>query len=299
MYCKLFSSITESSLMEEPMEVRYVFLMLLAVADWHGYVRGSDDALARRFNIPLTVLTTSVDRLLQPDSRSNSPQQEGRRLVRPDTGVGYQIVNYETYRNMRDDNHRRKYLREYQQRRRAASKQAVNSCKQLSTSLTHTDTDTDIRSTSNKGGRESCAVEPPPGFPKTEDEAKASAETTGVPPEFASSYYNLTVGRGYCDSKGVAIRSWPHAVKAAHEISASWQAERDKKAAAKPPNSRPLTVLDLKTIRDTKVTRATELLRHRSETAFGHTWTDDEKRKEYVHVRMEIKELNKRIEGMA
>jgi hypothetical protein len=51
MYAKLMSRITESSLMEEGIPVRYTFMMLLAIADPKGYVVGTDVAIARRLNM--------------------------------------------------------------------------------------------------------------------------------------------------------------------------------------------------------------------------------------------------------
>ena len=40
MYAKLMSRITESSLMDEEIVVRYTFMMMLAIADPQGYVIG-------------------------------------------------------------------------------------------------------------------------------------------------------------------------------------------------------------------------------------------------------------------
>lgn len=125
MYAKLFSRITESSLMEEPINVRYVFVMMLAIADPKGYVIGTDVAIARRLNMPTNEFQRCADVLMQPDEDSNSKEEEGRRILQSDGERGYKIVNYLTYRDMQDQEQRREYMRTYMQKRR--EKKRVNS----------------------------------------------------------------------------------------------------------------------------------------------------------------------------
>ncbi len=118
MYAKLFSRITESSLMEESVNVRYVFIMLLAIADPEGVVIGTDVAVSRRLNIPLQEFKNCVEILSKPDANSNSAKHDGKRLIPNDGERGYLIVNYTTYRGIRDEEERRAYMREYMRRRR-------------------------------------------------------------------------------------------------------------------------------------------------------------------------------------
>jgi hypothetical protein len=134
MYAKLFSRITESSLMEEPINVRYTFVMLLAIADPQGYVIGTDVAICRRLNMALAEFQQCLAVLLEPDPHSNSKEHDGRRVVESDGERGYRLVNYLTYRQMKDQQERREYMREYMQKRRG--KQDVNSCKQPLAKLT-------------------------------------------------------------------------------------------------------------------------------------------------------------------
>lgn len=119
MYAKLFGRITESSLMEEEITTRYVFVMFLAMADPRGYVIGTDLAISRRLNMPLRDFEAAVTVLLAPDPNSNSLEEEGRRIVSSDTERGYRIVNYVTYRNTRDEDSRREYQRNYRSKYRA------------------------------------------------------------------------------------------------------------------------------------------------------------------------------------
>ncbi len=113
MYAKLFSRITESSLMEEDILTRYTFMMLLAIADPHGAIIGTDVALARRLNMALADFQTAIEHLMAPDPNSNSPAEEGRRVVRSDGERGYKLVNFLHYRSIRDEEHRRAFMRQY------------------------------------------------------------------------------------------------------------------------------------------------------------------------------------------
>lgn len=113
MFAKLFSRITESSLMEQPVMTRWVFVGLLAIADPQGHVIGTDVAIARRLNVSPDEFMEALQALMAPDPDSNSPEMEGRRVVESDCGRGYRLVNYLTYRNMRDEDQRREYMRGY------------------------------------------------------------------------------------------------------------------------------------------------------------------------------------------
>ncbi len=119
MYAKLFSRITESSLMEEDVATRFVFMALLAIADPQGYVIGTDVALARRMNMPFQDFNAAIKRLMAPDPESNSKEEDGRRIVRSDCERGYYLVNYLKYRNTRDEGARRDYQRAYREKYRA------------------------------------------------------------------------------------------------------------------------------------------------------------------------------------
>jgi hypothetical protein len=128
MFAKLFSRITESSIMEEPLEVRYSFMMLLAMCDPTGHVIGTDIAIARRMNLPVVEFRKCVEALMQPDPDSNSKEEEGRRVTLSTGERGYFVVNYLTYRDMKTEENRREYMRDYMRKRREA--EAVASCKQ-------------------------------------------------------------------------------------------------------------------------------------------------------------------------
>ena len=140
MYAKLFSRIAQSSLMEEDVEVRYCFMMLLAIADSTGDVIGTDIALARTVNLPLDTFRRCIAELMQPDPDSNSQVFEGRRIVSSENGRGYRVVNYITYRQIKTNDEKRAYMREYMQRRRKGLKaNDVTTCKTLLSDVTHSE----------------------------------------------------------------------------------------------------------------------------------------------------------------
>lgn len=124
-YAKLFSTITESSLWSTSKETRLLFVSMLARANAVGFVEASIPGLARMANLTRKETEKALRELMAPDRDDKSGNNEGRRLVKMDGGWG--IVNYEVYRNRRDEEERRAYMREYMAQYR--KKTAVNSGK--------------------------------------------------------------------------------------------------------------------------------------------------------------------------
>lgn len=162
MYAKLMARITESSLMDETIPVRYTFVMMLAIADPHGYVIGTDVAIARRLNMPLQDFKECVAELMEPDPDSNSKEEEGRRVILSDAERGYFVVNYAKYRDTRDEEQRREYMKEYMRKRRAEK---------------------DVAPVNN--GKLALAKEDEPAKAKVKSNAVVTA-SNGTPPELRS-----------------------------------------------------------------------------------------------------------------
>ena len=136
--------------MEEPIPVRYTFVMLLAIADPEGIVVGTDIAISRRFNMPVEEFKSCIESLGRPDPGSNSKELDGRRVVKNEGERGYFIVNYGKYRDLKGETEKREYMRDYMRKRRenernVASGKAVkvNSKPALNelTDVTHIDAD--------------------------------------------------------------------------------------------------------------------------------------------------------------
>lgn len=154
MYAKLFSRIAQSSLMEEKVTTRYVFMMMLALSDRNGDVIGTDVAIARMMNVSVDEFKSATEPLLSPDPDSNSQAEEGRRLVPSDNGRGYKIVNYLCYRDMKSEEEKREYMRNYMRERRSKGDvKSVKSGKNEKTdvkNVTHTEAEADSNTDSNK-----------------------------------------------------------------------------------------------------------------------------------------------------
>lgn len=116
MFAKVFSQIFDSSIAENYRH-RHVFMDLLVLADSDGAVDMTLEAVARRTNVPPEEVRAAIEFLSRPDRASNSPAEDGRRLLPIDERKpwGWQIVNYGHYRQIRNEEERREYFRTYRQ----------------------------------------------------------------------------------------------------------------------------------------------------------------------------------------
>jgi hypothetical protein len=124
MFAKIFAQIFDSSISSDYL-VRHVFMDLLVLADRDGVVDMTLDAIARRTNVPEEIVARALKELQEPDRKSRSHQEDGRRLIAIDShrDWGWQIVNYDHYRNIKDEEARRTYFRDKkrEQRKRLSS----------------------------------------------------------------------------------------------------------------------------------------------------------------------------------
>ena len=147
MYVKLFEQILDSSIAEN-YKTRLVFEDMLLLADRHGIVDVTHEAFARRTNIPLDIVKMAITELEKPDARSRRADQDGRRITRLDEhrDWGWHIVNFEYYKNIRNDEDRTAYMRDYIKSYRANGKdksRPVNNGKQRLARLANADADAD------------------------------------------------------------------------------------------------------------------------------------------------------------
>ncbi len=77
-----------------------MFEDFLKLSDSKGIVDLTPESIARRTNVPLDIVRRGIATLEQPDPRSRTPDQDGKRLVRLDAhrDWGWQIVNFIKYR---------------------------------------------------------------------------------------------------------------------------------------------------------------------------------------------------------
>ena len=129
MYGKLFTQMYTGTLASKgPWEALVTFQQLIILSDPHGVVDMTAEAISRQTTIPLEIIRTGLAALERVDIASRTPNEEGRRITRlsDSRDWGWQITNYVMYRNIRSQEDRRTYMREYQRKRRAVNK-PVNS----------------------------------------------------------------------------------------------------------------------------------------------------------------------------
>lgn len=116
----------DGSLIETRWEAVVTFMVMIVLADEHGVVDMTPAAISGRTTIPKEIIEAGVEALEAPDPNSRTladTADDGRRLIRIDDHRpwGWQIVNYEKYRNARDKNALRAHWREQYHRRKEAS----------------------------------------------------------------------------------------------------------------------------------------------------------------------------------
>jgi len=77
-----------------------VWASLLPLADKHGYIDMSLQAIAGMTGWPVDLLEQGIDQLMQPDPNSRTPDEDGRRLmpIDPNRAWGWVLVNHGKYR---------------------------------------------------------------------------------------------------------------------------------------------------------------------------------------------------------
>ena len=124
MYAKVFSQIYDGTLCTRgPWQALVTFQQMLVLADLEGNVDMTAGAISRRTTIPLDIIEMGISSLVLPDPESRTPTEEGRRIVRLAEGRswGWRIVNYAQYRDLKKEEDRREYHREYWRKHRSTA----------------------------------------------------------------------------------------------------------------------------------------------------------------------------------
>jgi hypothetical protein len=116
-FTKLFQSILDSTIWQEPSETKVLWITMLAMADRNGEVQASIPGLARRAGVTMQQCETALQCLLSPDKYSRTPAHDGRRISAVDGG--WQLLNHAKYRALLSAEERREYNRKKQAEYRA------------------------------------------------------------------------------------------------------------------------------------------------------------------------------------
>src|ERR1035437_4227460 len=105
-YVPIFDSFFESSIMNEAVVTRFVFLALVRLA-WRprsgGIVDVDPHIFAASINIPYPDVETAIKRLMEPDPESGSKLEEGRRIVAVDPERPmrcWRLTNWAEYKSL-------------------------------------------------------------------------------------------------------------------------------------------------------------------------------------------------------
>ena len=121
-YTKLFSSITASTIWQEPDGTRLTWITMLAMSRKDGCVYGSVPGLAHQANVSVAAVRKALACFLAPDPDSRTKDYEGRRIEEIDGG--WRLLNHEKFRKIRSAEERREYMREFMRKKRADAKLA-------------------------------------------------------------------------------------------------------------------------------------------------------------------------------
>tara|TARA_B110000495_G_scaffold203492_1_gene227463 strand:- start:5033 stop:5875 length:843 start_codon:yes stop_codon:yes gene_type:complete len=119
-FTKLFSSILDSTIWQEPSETKIVWITMLAMVDRNGEVQASIPGLAARAKVTLEQCETSLASFLAPDKYSRTQEHEGRRIQTIEGG--WLMLNHAKYRALLSVEERREYNRRKQAEYRAKAK---------------------------------------------------------------------------------------------------------------------------------------------------------------------------------
>jgi len=104
-FTKLFGTIIHSTVWQEALHVKVVWITLLAMCGRRGVVEASIPGLAKAAGVSMAECQDALARLTSPDPFSRTEEHEGRRIEK--IPGGWLILNYLKYRNRVDEDAQR------------------------------------------------------------------------------------------------------------------------------------------------------------------------------------------------
>jgi hypothetical protein len=121
MYGKMFRQMYHGTLATTgPWQALVTFQQLIVLADKEGIVDMTLESISRETTIPLDIIRQGIIALEQPDPDSRTPDEDGRRIVRlsDNRSWGWRLVNYKHYRDLKREEDRKEYHRQYWHKRK-------------------------------------------------------------------------------------------------------------------------------------------------------------------------------------
>ena len=222
-FTKLFSSILDSTIWQEPKETKIVWITMLAMSDRNGEVHASIPGLANRAHVTIEECESALDCLKSPDNYSRTKDHEGRRIEEMDGG--WRLLNHAKYRALLSAEERREYNRRKQAEYRQKTRKPVND---MSMTVNH-----------NKQCQHSTEAEAeaeayiPPKSPCTLAQAKSQAAMARMTEAEAEYWWHTRNSAGW--TKGTANGGTPRRITAWQSdmaTSAGWVKESMAKQPA-------------------------------------------------------------------
>lgn len=138
MFGKIFDSTFTGSLYGSGPVVFAVWAYVIANTKPPGVVELNPRLLAGAIGCSTEDIKRAIEFLEQPDENSRNPEHEGRRLVHLEAFI-YRVASFQKYRDMRDDEERKRYQREWDRQNRPSG-HARASKEQSDSSPTRSDT---------------------------------------------------------------------------------------------------------------------------------------------------------------
>ncbi len=139
-------------------DTAYVFIAMIVLSDDQGFIKHTENSLARLICKPVEAVREAILNLEAEDSASNIKANNGRRIVplrelMDDETRGWMVVNKEVYRDRASHEDKKKADRERIAEKRKKNKDVAN-CRNeshLVADVAYTDTDTDTDTSTPNG----------------------------------------------------------------------------------------------------------------------------------------------------
>jgi hypothetical protein len=124
MYGKVFAAMYEGSMLGSGPEVFALWPYIISNADREGYLELNFDLVAAKIGMKPGEVERVVKRFMEPDAKSRSKKQGGRKLEKCGEFL-YHVINYEYYRAIRNAEDRKESNRLSQARYREKKKAGI------------------------------------------------------------------------------------------------------------------------------------------------------------------------------
>jgi hypothetical protein len=213
-FTKLFNSILDSTIWQEPLETKVVWITMLAMCDRNGDVHASIPGLARRAGVTITQCNAALACLESPDEYSRTKDHDGRRIAEIDGG--WSLLNHGKYRALLSAEERREYNRRKQAEYRAARKSGVNDMSMTVNDneqcphITEAEAEAENKQQTNIGGCDEMLERKNPKRYATHAEVAAYAKGQPMPisEDCIDAFFDRMEEIGWTDDKGLPLANW-------------------------------------------------------------------------------------------